>query len=48
MPEPIRRRFTVEQMWMSTVVEGRITEIPAVSGRLGMFLQLGLDRPMAG
>lgn len=47
MPEPTGRRFAVEQMWMFTVVGGRITEIRAVSDRLGMFLQLGWDWPTA-
>jgi hypothetical protein len=32
-------------MWMFTVAGGRITEIRAVSDRLGMFLQLGWDWP---
>jgi ketosteroid isomerase-like protein len=47
MPEPTGRSFSVEQMWMFTVVGGRITEIRAVSDRLGMFLQLGWDWPSA-
>jgi predicted ester cyclase len=48
MPEPTGRWCSVEQMWMFTVVDGRITEIRAVSDRLGMFLQLGWDWPTAG
>ncbi len=45
MPEPTGRSFSVEQMWMFTVAGGRITEIRAVSDRLGMFLQLGWPWP---
>ena len=47
MPQPTGRRFSVEQMWMFTVPDGRITEIRAVSDRLGLFLQLGWDWPAA-
>jgi ketosteroid isomerase-like protein len=47
MPAPTGRSFAVEQMWMFTVTGGRITEIRAVSDRLGMFLQLGWDWPSA-
>ncbi len=45
MPEPTNRSFEVEQIWIFTVVDGKITEIRAVSDRLGMFLQLGWDWP---
>ena len=45
MPEPTGRAFSVEQIWMFTVRDGRISEIRAVSDRLGMFVQLGWDWP---
>ncbi|WP_020496420.1 ester cyclase [Sciscionella marina] len=45
MPEPTGRRFDVEQIWIFTVTGGRVTEIRAVSDRLGMFAQLGWDWP---
>ncbi|UNO40853.1 ester cyclase [Streptomyces sp. MST-110588] len=45
MPEPTRRSFEVEQIWILTVTDGRISRIRAVSDRLGMFLQLGWDWP---
>ncbi|MGK5636787.1 ester cyclase [Streptomyces sp. URMC 126] len=48
MPRPTGRTFAVEQIWVFTVADGRITEIRAVSDRLGMFLQLGWDWPEAG
>src|ERR1700743_3045607 len=48
MPLPTGRSFEVEQMWMFTVTGGKISEIRAVSARLGMFLQLGWDWPTAG
>ncbi|MGI5341596.1 ester cyclase [Streptomyces sp. CA-181903] len=47
MPRPTGRTFEVEQIWVFTVADGRITEIRAVSDRLGMFLQLGWDWPEA-
>jgi ketosteroid isomerase-like protein len=47
MPEPTHRSFEVEQIWIFTVREGRISEIRAVSDRLGMFLQLGWEWPAA-
>ncbi|PWI42744.1 ester cyclase [Streptomyces sp. ICBB 8177] len=47
MPEPTRRSFEVEQIWVFTVTGARISEIRAVSDRLGMFLQLGWDWPTA-
>ncbi|MEU4208451.1 ester cyclase [Streptomyces sp. NPDC026206] len=45
MPEPTHRSFEVEQIWIFTVTDGRISGIRAVSDRLGMFLQLGWDWP---
>ncbi|GAA2328702.1 ester cyclase [Dactylosporangium salmoneum] len=48
MPAPTGRSCEVEQIWIMTVTGGRITEIRAVSDRLGMFLQLGWDWPTAG
>ncbi|MFJ9853707.1 ester cyclase [Streptomyces sp. NPDC101150] len=47
MPEPTHRAFSVEQIWVFTLREGKIAEIRAVSDRLGMFLQLGWDWPTA-
>jgi ketosteroid isomerase-like protein len=48
MPEPTGRDFDVEQIWIFTLTDGLITEIRAVSDRLGMFVQLGWDWPAAG
>ena len=48
MPEPTGRDFDVEQIWIFTLTDGLITEIRAVSDRLGMFLQLGWDWPTVG
>ncbi|WP_261953473.1 ester cyclase [Streptomyces nigrescens] len=48
MPEPTNRAFEVEQIWWFTVTDGKISEIRAVSDRLGMFLQLGWPWPTAG
>jgi len=48
MPLPTGRSFEVEQVWMFTVTDGKISEIRAVSDRLGMFAQLGWDWPTAG
>lgn len=45
MPAPTHRSFAVEQIWVFTIREDRITEIRAVSDRLGMFLQLHWDWP---
>jgi predicted ester cyclase len=45
MPKPTGRDFDVEQIWIFTLSDGLITEIRAVSDRLGMFLQLGWDWP---
>jgi predicted ester cyclase len=47
MPQPTGRSFAVEQIWIFTVDGGKITEIRAVSDRLGLFLQLGWDWPAA-
>jgi predicted ester cyclase len=47
-PEPTGRDFDVEQIWIFTLTDGLITEIRAVSDRLGLFLQLGWDWPAAG
>ncbi len=47
MPEPTHRSCEVEQIWILTVTDGKISEIRAVSDRLGMFLQLGWDWPTA-
>ena len=47
MPEPTGRSFEVEQIWIFTLRDGRISEIRAVSDRLGMFLQLGWPWPSA-
>jgi predicted ester cyclase len=48
MPEPAGRDCDVEQIWIFTVADRKITEIRAVSDRLGMFLQLGWAWPTAG
>ncbi|MBL1091672.1 ester cyclase [Streptomyces sp. 9-7] len=48
MPEPTNRSFEVEQIWWFTITDGKISEIRAVSDRLGMFLQLGWPWPTAG
>jgi predicted ester cyclase len=45
MPGPTGRRFEVEQIWIFTLDRGKVTEIRAVSDRLGMFAQLGWDWP---
>jgi predicted ester cyclase len=45
MPEPTGRDCDVEQIWIFTLTNGLITEIRAVSDRLGMFLQLGWPSP---
>ncbi|UKY54886.1 ester cyclase [Streptomyces inhibens] len=47
MPEPTNRSCEVEQIWWFTVNDGKISEIRAVSDRLGMFLQLGWPWPTA-
>jgi predicted ester cyclase len=48
MPEPTGRDFDVEQIWIFTLTDGLITEIRAVSDRLGMFMQLEWPWPTAG
>jgi predicted ester cyclase len=48
MPQPTGRDCDVEQIWIFTLADGLVTEIRAVSDRLGMFLQLGWDWPTAG
>jgi predicted ester cyclase len=45
MPDPTGRRFEVEAIWIFTLADARITEIRAVSDRLGLFLQLGWPWP---
>jgi predicted ester cyclase len=45
MPNPTGRRFEVEQIWIFTLADGKVTAIRALSDRLGMFAQLGWDWP---
>jgi predicted ester cyclase len=45
MPHPTGRRFEVEQIWIFTLDRGKVTEIRAVSDRLGLFAQLDWDWP---
>ncbi|MFC4592320.1 ester cyclase [Sphaerisporangium corydalis] len=45
MPEPTRRDFQNEAIFVFTLADGKISEIRAVSDRLGLFLQLGWDWP---
>jgi predicted ester cyclase len=45
MPQPTGRQFEVEQIWIFTLDRGQVTEIRAVSDRLGLFAQLGWDWP---
>lgn len=45
MPFPTGRSFEIEQIWVLTVTGDRVTQIRAVSDRLGLFLQLGWDWP---
>ncbi|MGI5531266.1 ester cyclase [Streptomyces syringium] len=47
MPEPTGRSFEIEAIWIFTLTKGKITEIRAVSDRLGLFLQLGWQWPQA-
>ncbi|HEY3501777.1 MAG TPA: ester cyclase [Actinocatenispora sp.] len=47
MPTPTGRTFAVEAIFVFTLADGRITQIRAVSDRLGLFLQLGWDWPAA-
>ncbi|MER7001512.1 ester cyclase [Dactylosporangium sp. NPDC000555] len=48
MPESTGRSCEVEQIWILTLRAGKISQIRAVSDRLGMFLQLGWDWPAVG
>ena len=45
MPSPTNGEFSVEQIWILTVVDSHIAEFRAVSDRLGMFAQLGWAWP---
>ncbi|WP_433244488.1 ester cyclase [Streptosporangium sp. CA-135522] len=45
MPRPVNRGFENEAIFLFTLVDGKISEIRAVSDRLGMFLQLGWEWP---
>lgn len=45
MPEPTNGRFENEAIFTLTLEDGKVTEIRAVNDRLGLFLQLGWDRP---
>ncbi|MCH5584413.1 ester cyclase [Shimazuella sp. AN120528] len=45
MPDPTHRNFEVEIIFIFTIQKGKITEIRAVSDRLGLFFQLGWDWP---
>ncbi|NUW45817.1 ester cyclase [Nonomuraea rhodomycinica] len=47
MPRPTGKSFTNEAIFIFTVGDGRISEIRAVSDRLGLFHQLGWDWPRA-
>jgi ketosteroid isomerase-like protein len=47
MPRPTGRDFEIEAIFILTLADGKITEIRAVSDRLGMFAQLGWDWPTA-
>ncbi|MGR6971776.1 ester cyclase [Streptomyces cynarae] len=47
MPEPTGRSFEIEAIWIFTLRAGRITEIRAVSDRLGLFAQLGWPLPQS-
>jgi ketosteroid isomerase-like protein len=40
-------RAAIEQIWILTVRDGKISEVRTVSDRLGMFIQLGWDWPTA-
>ncbi|GLX17429.1 ester cyclase [Streptomyces lavendulae] len=48
MPEPTGRSFEIEAIWLFTLAGGRISQIRAVSDRLGLFVQLGWAWPDAG
>lgn len=43
MSEPAGRSCDVAHIWIFTNKDGRISEIRAVSDRLGMSIQLGCD-----
>jgi predicted ester cyclase len=45
MPQPTGRPFEVEQIWIFTLADDKVSEIRAVSDRLGLFAQLGWDWP---
>lgn len=45
MPQPTNRSFTNEAIFVFTIADRKISEIRAVSDRLGLFLQLGWDWP---
>jgi predicted ester cyclase len=45
MPTPTNQRFEIEAIFLFTLSGGNISEIRAVSDRLGMFMQLGWDWP---
>ncbi|MFF9814317.1 ester cyclase [Streptomyces sp. NPDC014006] len=47
MPEPTGHAFEIEAIWIFTIADGKISEIRAVSDRLGLFLQLGWPWPQA-
>lgn len=47
MPKPTGKSFAVEAIFIFTVRDGRISEIRAVSDRLGLFFQLAWDWPEA-
>jgi predicted ester cyclase len=48
MPEPTGRSFENEAIWIFTLADRKITEIRAVSDRLGLFMQLGWAWPQVG
>ncbi|GAA5033138.1 ester cyclase [Actinopolymorpha pittospori] len=45
MPQPTMKNFTVEVIFVFTMKDAKISEIRAVSDRLGLFFQLGWDWP---
>ncbi|WP_026677385.1 ester cyclase [Fictibacillus gelatini] len=47
MPLPTNRSFENEAIFIFTIKNDKISEIRAVSDRLGLFLQLGWDWPEA-
>jgi predicted ester cyclase len=48
MAQPTGRSFQIEQIWILTVRNGYVSELRAVSDRLGLFMQLGWPWPEAG